>query len=76
VIAQKEHDYLANDLRLKAGICYEKSNQYDRAENLYRAVVEKAPESSAARTAKKFLLHIKYVKTKGPGAEAAPEKKG
>jgi len=65
VIAQKAHDYLANDLRLKAGICYEKINQYDRAEDQYRTIVTKSPDSSAARTAKKFLLHIRYVKTKG-----------
>jgi len=73
VISQSAHAYLSNDLRLKTGICYEKTNQYDRAESLYQTIVEKSPESSAARTAKKFLLHIKYVKTKS-GSQAEPKK--
>jgi tetratricopeptide (TPR) repeat protein len=74
VIAQKAHDYLATELRLKAGICYEKIGMYDKAEGLYQAVIDKAPTSSAARTAKKFLLHIQYVKTKPNPAQE--QKKG
>lgn len=70
----KEHAYMANNLRLKAGVCYEQIGMYDKAEKLYQEIVDKSPNSSSARTAKKFLLHIKFVKNKGE-ADAGDKKK-
>lgn len=70
----KEHAYMANNLRLKAGVCYEKIGMFDKAEKLYQEIVDKSPNSSSARTAKKFLLHIKFVKNKGE-ADAGDKKK-
>lgn len=61
----KEHAYIANNLRLKAGVCYEKIGMFEKAEKSYQEVIDKSPNSSSARTAKKFLLHIKFVKNKG-----------
>lgn len=72
VIAEKEHAYLAGNLRLKAGVCYEKQSQLDKAEKLYQEVVDKEPTSFSGRTAKKFLLHLKYLKSKSMAAGAAP----
>jgi tetratricopeptide (TPR) repeat protein len=65
VIVVKEHAYVANNLRLKSGVCYEKIGMYEKAEGVYQDIISKSPNTSAARTAKKFLLHIKYVKNKG-----------
>jgi predicted negative regulator of RcsB-dependent stress response len=64
VIADKNHAYIAGNLRLKAGVCYEKQSQLDKAELLYQEVVNQEPTSFSGRTAKKFLLHIKYLKSK------------
>ncbi len=72
VIAEKNHSYLAGNLRLKAGICYEKQTQLDKAEKLYQEVVDKEPTSFAGRTAKKFLLHLKYLKSKSMATGATP----
>lgn len=65
----KEHSYMASQLRLKAGVCYEKLGMFDKAEKLYQDIIDKNPNSSSARTAKKFLLHIKFVKNKGEAGE-------
>ncbi len=65
----KEHDYMASNMRLKAGVCYEKLGMYDKAEKLYQDIIDKNPNSSSARTAKKFLLHIKFVKNKGEASD-------
>lgn len=69
VAAVKEHAYMAGNLRLKAGVCYEKLGMFDKAEKLYQDIIDKNPNSSSARTAKKFLLHIKFVKNKGEAGE-------
>lgn len=75
VIAVKQHEYLANPLRLKAGICFEKLSMFDKAEKLYQTIVDKDPNSSSARTAKKFLLHIKFARAKaGEGTTQDPKK--
>ena len=77
VIADKSHAFMAGNLRLKAGVCYEKQAQFDKAEGLYQEVVNKEPTSSSGRTAKKFLLHLKYLKSKSAAAGAtAPAKNG
>jgi len=77
VIGANEHGYMSNTLRLKSGVCYEKLGMFDKAESHYQIIVDKDPNSSAARSAKKFLMHIKYVKGKQPQATAtADEKKG
>lgn len=64
VFTVPEHSYLDGNLRLKAAICYEKQNQFDKAEKLYQEVVNKEPNSFSGKTAKKFLLHLKYLKSK------------
>ncbi len=64
VFIVKEHSYLDGNLRLKAAVCYEKKNQLDKAEKLYQEVVDKEPTSFSGKTAKKFLLHLKYLKSK------------
>ncbi len=77
VIADKNHAYMAANLRLKAGVCYEKQSQLDKAEALYQDVVTKEPTSFSGRTAKKFLLHLKYLKSKSAAAGATtPAKNG
>ena len=76
VIAVKEHSFYANQLKLKAGICYEKMSMFDKAEKLYQDVLDQSPNSSSARTAKKFLLHIKFVKNKGEADESTKNKNG
>lgn len=65
----KQHAYMAGNLRLKAGVCYEKLGMLDKAEKIYQDIIEKNPNSSSARTAKKFLLHIKFVKNKGDAGD-------
>lgn len=76
VIEVKEHAYMANNLRLKSGVCYEQMGMFDKAELLYQEIVDKSPNSASARTAKKFLLHIKYVKNKGDSDAAEKKKNG
>lgn len=76
VIAVKDHAFFANNLRLKAGVCYEKMAMLDKAEKLYQEVLDQSPNSSSARTAKKFLLHIKFVKNKGEADESSKQKNG
>ncbi len=77
VIADKNHAYMAANLRLKAGVCYEKQSQFEKAEGLYQDVVNKEPTSFSGKTAKKFLLHLKYLKSKSAAAGAsAPAKNG
>lgn len=76
VVTVKEHAYLANNLRLKSGVCYEKIGMFDKAEKLYQDIIEKSPNSSSARTAKKFLLHIKFVKNKGEADAGDKNKNG
>jgi tetratricopeptide (TPR) repeat protein len=77
VIADKNHAYLSGNLRLKAGVCYEKQAQFEKAEALYQEVVTKEPTSFSGRTAKKFLLHLKYLKSKSAAAGAStPAKNG
>lgn len=76
VAAVKEHAYVANNLRLKAGVCYEKIGMFDKAEKLYQEIVDRSPNSSSARTAKKFLLHIKFVKNKGEADAGDKNKNG
>jgi tetratricopeptide (TPR) repeat protein len=77
VIAEKNHSYMSGSLRLKAGVCYEKQAQYDKAEGLYQEVVNKEPNSFSGRTAKKFLLHLKYLKSKSAASgTTAPAKNG
>lgn len=75
VIAEKTHTYLAGNLRLKAGVCYEKQAQLDKAEKLYQEVVDKEPNSFSGRTAKKFLLHLKYLKSKSMATGATSNSK-
>ncbi|MCC6138905.1 MAG: hypothetical protein IT287_09740 [Bdellovibrionaceae bacterium] len=72
----KEHSFLANNLRLKAGVCYEKIGMFDKAEKFYQEIIDKSPNSSSARTAKKFLLHIKFVKNKGEADAGDKNKNG
>ncbi len=75
VVNEKTHTYLSGNLRLKAGVCYEKQAQLDKAEKLYQEVVDKEPGSFAGRTAKKFLLHLKYLKSKSMATGVAPSSK-
>ncbi len=56
---------MADQLRLKSGVCYQTLGIYDKAEKMYEDVIKKGPETSSGRMAKKFLLYIKYVKAKG-----------
>lgn len=72
VIVEKNHNYLAGNLRLKAGICYEKQAQLDKAEKLYQDVVDREPTSFSGKTAKKFLLHLKFLKSKSMATGQAP----
>jgi tetratricopeptide (TPR) repeat protein len=77
VIAEKNHAFMAANLRLKAGVCYEKQSQLGKAEALYQDVVTKEPTSFSGRTAKKFLLHLKYLKSKSAASETSiPAKNG
>ncbi len=77
VIADKNQSYLAGNLRLKAGVCYEKQAQFDKAEGLYQEVISKEPTSFSGRTAKKFLMHLQYLKSKSAAAGAnTPAKNG
>lgn len=77
VFNQKEHSYLAGNLRLKSGVCYEKLAQFDKAEKLYQEVIDKEPTSFSGRTAKKFLLHVKFLKSKSTaGQEPSKIKNG
>lgn len=75
VVNEKTHTYLAGNLRLKAGVCYEKQAQLDKAEKLYQEVVDKEPGSFSGRTAKKFLLHLKYLKSKSMATGASASSK-
>lgn len=62
--SSKNHDYVTDQIRLKSGVCYEKLGQYEKAEKLYKDVIQKSPESFNARTAKRFLLYLQYVRSK------------
>jgi tetratricopeptide (TPR) repeat protein len=75
VIAEKNHSYLAASLRLKAGVCYEKQNQLDKAEKLYQEIVDKEPNSFSGRTAKKFLMHLKLMKSKATANSGSLDQK-
>jgi predicted negative regulator of RcsB-dependent stress response len=76
VIAVPEQAYLADQLRLKAGVCYQKLHMYDKAEQLYNQVVKNGAESSNGRMAKKFLLYIKYVKSKAGNEKTSDQTNG
>lgn len=76
VIDVKEHDYMADQLRVKSGVCYQKLGMYDKAEKLFQEVLKKGAQSSNGRLAKKFLLYIKYEKSKAADAKVSEQKNG
>lgn len=64
VISSKNYDYMADQLRLKSGLCYQKLGMFDKAQKQYEKVLEKGSENSNGRMARKFLLYLKYEKSK------------
>lgn len=69
LITIDQHAYMSGSLRLKAGVCYEKIGMWDKAEAMYKKVSDEAPNSANGRMAKKFLLHVRYQKSKGAKAK-------
>lgn len=53
------------DSLVKAGVCYEKLNQKDKAVELYKKAVASHGESDAGRAAKKFLILAERPQPKG-----------
>jgi predicted negative regulator of RcsB-dependent stress response len=76
VLSISEHEYLADQLRLKSGVCYQRLGMYDKAERLYNEVIKHGSENSNGRMAKKFLLYIKYVKSKASNEKGPDQKNG
>lgn len=63
LLNSKDHAYLADSVRLKAGVCYEEIGMTDKAEQLYQKVVDVSPNTTSGKAAKKFLLHLKFKKS-------------
>ncbi len=47
--------YLKGEASLRAGLCYEKLNQLDRARDMYQRAVDADPKSQISKNAKRFL---------------------
>lgn len=58
-ISEKNPDVFDTEIYLKKGMCYEETNQKEKAKEAYQKVIKKNPDSLSASKAKDYLLTMK-----------------
>ena len=60
VLDRKELAYLHGDVSLRAGLCFEKLNQNDKASEMYRKASLEGGKGSTSQTAKTYLRALEF----------------